>query len=127
MLSSADPYNTAEYMDIIVSNMRAVLTDNQSLAVDGDLAVYLHMVSHYDECKLVDIPHVHLGLDYSFVCRGSSHGHHSITRCVPSKLPVQSQGKVCNSGRGLLWHDAPIGPRFVCHIQIQQHDNGHQV
>lgn len=96
LLSSLDPYNTAEYMGIIINNMVAVLKDNQSLALDGDLTVCLHMVSHYDECKLVDIHSTHLELNYGFMCHGLSHSHHNVVRCVPSKLPVLSQGKVCD-------------------------------
>lgn len=68
-----------------------------SLTLSGSLNLLVHTATRYNQCCIVHLPAFTAEILYSFICKGDSHSHHSVTRCLYSKLPVSAEGQVAAS------------------------------
>ena len=66
-----------------------------SLKLCGAVDVHMFTASRYNKCPLVQLPSVTAEISYSFNCKGhNSHNHHTVNRCLHTKLPVSAEGQV---------------------------------
>lgn len=73
-------------------------TYTAQLDMKGALQLIVHTASKYDDCIIVDFPHVKSSAKFNWVCGGKGpHGHHYVIRCAPDRVPVLPDNQVCHS------------------------------
>ncbi|XP_054707310.1 LOW QUALITY PROTEIN: protein hobbit-like [Uloborus diversus] len=89
MRASLDPYNTTEHMEISWSEVFIEWT-NGKILTKGDLDMYVHTASKYDELRVLHIPHLKLSINFDWLCLGNPFDHHNVMPCAPDKVPEYS-------------------------------------
>ncbi len=65
------------------------------LDLEGSLQLFLHTASKYDECELLNLPHVHSCMQVTWDCAAKDpNDHHAVVRCAPDRIPVQPDKQV---------------------------------
>ncbi|KOC61463.1 UPF0378 protein KIAA0100 [Habropoda laboriosa] len=95
---SLDPYNTTEEMELTWSGLELDWTQGR-IIVKGDLDVYVRTASKYDDCRLLHLPNVRLGIKLTWVCLGDPRDHHAAIPCAPDRLPEYSSNQEHDSFR----------------------------
>ncbi|XP_008551272.1 protein hobbit [Microplitis demolitor] len=96
--ASLDPYNTTEEMELTWSGLELDWTLGK-IIVKGDLDVYVRTASKYDDCRLLHLPNVKLGIKLAWVCLGDSRDHYAAIPCAPDRLPEYSSNQEHDSFR----------------------------
>ncbi|KAG8178260.1 hypothetical protein JTE90_018807, partial [Oedothorax gibbosus] len=89
MRASLDPYNTTEHMEISWTEVFIEWTNGKVLT-KGDLDMYVHTASKYDEIRVLHIPHLKLSVNFNWLCLGNPYDHHNVMPCAPDKVPEYS-------------------------------------
>ncbi|GFS83721.1 protein KIAA0100 [Nephila pilipes] len=87
--ASLDPYNTTEHMEISWSEVFIEWTNGRVLT-KGDLDMYVHTASKYDDIRVLHIPHLKLSINFNWLCLGNPFDHHNVMPCAPDKVPEYS-------------------------------------
>ncbi|GIX80787.1 protein KIAA0100 [Caerostris darwini] len=87
--ASLDPYNTTEHMEISWSEVFIEWTNGKVLT-KGDLDMYVHTASKYDDIRVLHIPHLKLSTNFNWLCLGNPFDHHNVMPCAPDKVPEYS-------------------------------------
>ncbi|UYV61491.1 KIAA0100 [Cordylochernes scorpioides] len=96
--ASLDPYNTTEEMEISWTDIIIYWTNGKILK-QGNLDIYVHTASKYDDCRLLHMPNLKLTTKLEWLCLGNPNDHHSATPCAPDKLPEYSINQTHDSYR----------------------------
>lgn len=95
---SLDPYNTTEEMELTWTGLELDWTQGK-IIIKGDLDVYVRTASKYDDCRLLHLPNVRLGIKLAWVCLGDPRDHHAAVPCAPDRLPEYSSNQEHDSFR----------------------------
>ncbi len=113
LLSTNNPYNDTEFLNVQIPDLAATLHDNGnnnnnnsimfiiiisdivSVHLLGGLNAFVHNATRYDRCHILNISSININIIYEFICICDSHSHHSVIRCLHSKLPISAEGQVC--------------------------------
>ncbi|XP_013780034.1 protein KIAA0100-like, partial [Limulus polyphemus] len=98
MHASLDPYNMMEQMEMTWSDVIIDWT-NAKIMMQGDLDIYVHTASKYDDCRLLHIPNLKFSLKLDWMCLANPNDHHVVMPCAPDKIPEYSSNQVHDSYR----------------------------
>lgn len=90
---SLHPYNDAELFEVSWTDAIVDWT-NGKIVMKGNLDVYVHTASRYNESRLLHIPNLKMGVKFNWLCLGNPLDHHSIMPCAPDKVPEYSSNQV---------------------------------
>ncbi|XP_067136363.1 protein hobbit [Centruroides vittatus] len=96
--ASLDPYNTMEQMEIAWSDVIIEWT-NAKIVTKGDLDIYVHTASKYDDCRLLHMPKLKLQFKLDWQCLGHPNEHFSVIPCAQDKVPEYSSNQIHDSYR----------------------------
>ncbi|KAL1428375.1 hypothetical protein MTO96_002757 [Rhipicephalus appendiculatus] len=95
---SLDPYNDTELFEVSWSDAIVDWT-NGKIVMKGNLGMYVHTASRYNDSRLVHIPNLKISIKMNWLCVGNPFDHHSITPCAPDKIPEYSSNQEHDSYR----------------------------
>ncbi|XP_015914174.1 protein hobbit [Parasteatoda tepidariorum] len=109
--ASLDPYNTTEHMEISWTEVFIEWTNGRILT-KGDLDMYVHTASKYDDIRVLHIPHLKLSVSLDWLCLGNPFDHHNVMPCAPNKVPEYSINQVHDSYRAFRSQNLDISYAF---------------
>ena len=95
---SQNPYNQTEFLEIAISNSILVWQIGK-ITLFGNLDLFVHTESKYDERRIVHIPNVKINIDLNWICLGNQFDHYSVMPCAANKVPEYSSNHVHDSYR----------------------------
>ncbi|KAH7955432.1 hypothetical protein HPB52_000876 [Rhipicephalus sanguineus] len=95
---SLDPYNDTELFEVSWSDAIVDWT-NGKIVMKGNLGMYVHTASRYNDSRLVHIPNLKISIKMNWLCVGNPFDHHSIAPCAPDKIPEYSSNQEHDSYR----------------------------
>ncbi|XP_035224476.1 protein KIAA0100-like isoform X2 [Stegodyphus dumicola] len=122
MRASLDPYNTTEHMEISWSDVFIEWTTGKVLT-KGNLDMYVHTASKYDDIRVLRIPHLKLSINFDWLCLGNPYDHHNVTPCAPDKVPEYSINQEHDSYRAFRSQNLNISYSYETkHMHADQED-----
>ncbi|CAN7988597.1 unnamed protein product [Ixodes pacificus] len=86
---SLHPYNDTELFEVAWTDAIVDWT-NGKIIMKGNLDMYVHTASRYNESRLLHIPNLKVNMKFNWLCLGNPQDHHSIMPCAPDKVPEYS-------------------------------------
>lgn len=120
--ASLDPYNITEHMEISWSEVFIEWT-NGKILTKGNLDMYVHTASKYDDIRVLHIPHLKLSINFDWLCLGNPYDHHNVMPCAPNKVPEYSINQEHDSYRAFRSQNLNISYSFETkNINAEQDD-----
>ncbi|XP_029850428.2 protein KIAA0100 [Ixodes scapularis] len=95
---SLHPYNDTELFEVAWTDAIVDWT-NGKIIMKGNLDMYVHTASRYNESRLLHIPNLKVNMKFNWLCLGNPQDHHSIMPCAPDKVPEYSSNQEHDSYR----------------------------
>lgn len=123
---SQNPYNQTEFLEIAFSNSILVWQIGK-ITMFGNLDLFVHTESKYDERRIVHIPNVRINVDLNWICLGNQFDHYSVMPCAANKVPEYSSNHVHDSYRAFRSHNLSVNISIDTEQQYSLNSNSNDI